>query len=238
MSEVHRIPPGPKFKDLTGMKFGRWTVESFGGKKGHNNWNCRCDCGNEKVVCATTLLANTSKSCGCLRSDFAKSKAFVPKIDGKRTAEHNIYHLIRFRCFNNACRCYHRYGGRGITVCKRWRESFLNFLADMGRRPSKKHSIDRIDNNGSYTCGKCDECVENEWTANCRWATPSQQIRNQERNHRITFCGETLCVTDWANRLGLKVHTIIVRLIRGWTAEEALTITSSGHGRKRRELLP
>ncbi len=114
------------------------------------------------------------------------------------------------RCTNERNKFFHNYGGRGITVCDRWRDSFENFLADMGPRPSEQHSIDRIDNNGNYEPG------------NCRWATKKQQLHNLRRNHFMTFNGETLVMAEWARRIGATPQGIIARLNNGWSDERAL----------------
>lgn len=103
-----------------------------------------------------------------------------------------------------------RYIGRGITCCKRW-QSYDNFLADMGRKPSAQHSLDRIDNDKGYS------------PKNCRWATKSEQIRNSTRTRMITFKGKTLCVTDWAAELGIPYGTLTARLSRGKSISEAFS---------------
>jgi len=108
-------------------------------------------------------------------------------------------------------RSFHLYGGRGVTVCSRW-ESFENFLADMGPRPSPKHSIDRIDSGGNYEPG------------NCRWATRAEQSRNTRRNVLLTFGGQTMCLEDWASQRKMRPHVLGSRIRRGWSIERALTV--------------
>jgi hypothetical protein len=117
---------------------------------------------------------------------------------------------MRDRCRNPKHRAYKNYGGRGITVCERW-NSFENFYADVGDRPSPKHSIDRIDNDLGYEPG------------NVRWADQKTQSRNSRRNRLVAINGETLCLQDWAERMGLGRCTIYDRLRRGWSIERALT---------------
>lgn len=118
-----------------------------------------------------------------------------------------------YRCNSPKARGYRHWGGRGIKVCDRWqgRDGFANFLADLGERPSRQHSIDRIDNNGNYE------------PDNCRWATSKEQANNRRDNHLIAHDGITLNATQWADRTGLKRVTIRQRLRNGWTPEEALT---------------
>jgi hypothetical protein len=128
-----------------------------------------------------------------------------------RTREFRIWNLMIQRCTNPGNGNYHYYGGRGIRVCDRWRESFGDFLADIGRAPSPGHTIDRIDNDGDYEPG------------NCRWATQSQQARNTRANHFVTHRGRTQTVIEWCEETGIKKNCLLTRLRRGWSAEKALT---------------
>jgi hypothetical protein len=133
------------------------------------------------------------------------------------------------RCDDPAGSRYARYGGRGITVCARWRKSFLAFLQDMGNKPTPKHSIDRINNDGNY-------CPEN-----CRWATATQQLRNFSLNVIITAFGESKVAVEWAAdpRCGCSYKTLMARTkLKGWTPEDMITKRAWGirheHGRKPR----
>ncbi len=133
------------------------------------------------------------------------------KHNGCNRPEYVCWQQMNSRCFNPRNRCFPRYGGRGVTVCDRWRHDFAAFLADMGPRPSPKHSIDRIDNSGPYS------------PENCRWATLTEQNRNKRTNRLLTFHGETLPLSAWAERLGMPENTIRNRLRRGWSDERTLT---------------
>lgn len=134
------------------------------------------------------------------------------KHGGRHTSEYKIWERMLHRCKNPNNERYARYGGRGIKVCERWQESFANFLADMGPRPSPKHTVDRIDNDGHYE------------PSNCRWATQMEQTRNSSRTKDLTLNGETMCMTAWAQRLGITQHTLNGRLKRGWPLSAALTV--------------
>lgn len=127
------------------------------------------------------------------------------------TPEHVAWLSMRSRCYRTTDRRYKDYGGRGIRVCGRWLESFQNFFADVGLRPSPKHSIDRIDVNGNYEPG------------NVRWATAEEQQRNRTDSRLLTAHGETFCMSEWAERLGVPCATIGGRLDRGWSVERAVT---------------
>jgi hypothetical protein len=119
---------------------------------------------------------------------------------------------MKARCLNPAIPNYHLYGGRGIKVCDRWRDSFENFFADMGKAPYRSLSIDRIDNNGGYKLG------------NCKWSTNEEQANNKRTNHVLTFNGRSQTLAQWADELRIKRVTLQARITRyGWSVERALT---------------
>lgn len=146
------------------------------------------------------------------------------KHGGCDLSEYAVWRDMRHRCSNPKIRNFSRYGGRGIKVCDRWND-FSLFLADMGPRPSPKHSIDRENNDGNYEPG------------NCRWATRKVQNRNRINNRRIEFRGETKILLDWAKELGLSFGCLHGRIDRGWTIEQALTEPANRHpSRPRRKM--
>lgn len=159
--------------DLTDRRFGRLSVTGASRltAAGYREWLCRCDCGQERWIDQSNLRRGRSRSCGCWRSQRAGQLNLHHGFGRQpgRSPEARAWSDMINRCMNPAHRRYADYGGRGIKVCIRWQRSFLDFLADMGARPSSWHSLDRIDNNGSYEPG------------NCRWATRSQQQRNKRR---------------------------------------------------------
>jgi hypothetical protein len=124
--------------------------------------------------------------------------------------EYHIWHNMRTRC-TPGWREFHNYGGRGISVCERWANSFEAFYEDMGPRPSENHSIDRIDNDGNYEPG------------NCRWATRKEQGRNTRFNVMIEYNGAIRCAAEWAEIFRLSTSNILSRLSLGWSIERALT---------------
>jgi hypothetical protein len=129
---------------------------------------------------------------------------------------------MKRRCEDPVSQFFHLYGGRGISLCQRWHD-FDAFISDVGPRPSKNHSIDRIDNDGNYSCGICNECLKKGWVANCRWATDIQQQRNKSDSHLLSHEGRTMCVTEWAELLGVKPNALFCRLRNGWSVEKTLT---------------
>jgi hypothetical protein len=134
-------------------------------------WLCTCDCGNEHVASASNLVGRRTSSCGCVNN---RVRSECHRTHGRsKTTEWHIWCAMRQRCDNPRNPSYSAYGGRGITVCDSWR-TFANFFADMGERPSLKHTLDRINNNGNYE------------PTNCRWATYAEQNSNQRPRTRKT----------------------------------------------------
>lgn len=201
--------------DLTGQRFGKLTViHPARSSSWHRRWKCRCDCGNFTEVPTGNLRSGNSGSCGCVKGGLKHGMIDTP--------EYSVWkHMLR-RCLNKNDESYCNYGGRGITVCGHWLHSFPNFFADMGTRPSPKLMLERIDNDKGYWCGHCGECVTNNRDANCKWANRAAQNRNHRRNQWVTYNGETLCIKDWANRLGVDNKTLSYR-IKNWSIEEAFT---------------
>ncbi len=203
----------PKFVDLAGEKFGRLIAVRRTGtsKSGYALWLCICDCGKTIVVRGNNLTSSNTKSCGCFQKD-RTVEINTTHGHGKKGQRPKIYkswHKMIQRCINPNHKAYHNYGGRGITVCKRWRK-FENFLEDMGEHPGKEYSIDRIDNNGNYC------------KSNCRWVTRKEQNRNKRNNHLITYNGKTQCISAWAEELGIGASVLWYRL-KHWSVKKALT---------------
>lgn len=155
-----------KFIDLKGNRFDRLLVieRSGTGNTGQALWKCLCDCGKEANVLSDNLKRGKQRSCGCL---LIESRITHGATSGGKTEEYKVWQEMRRRCNDEKSNNYHLYGGRGIKVCERWENSFENFLEDMGKRTSPRHSIDRIFNDEDYKPG------------NCRWATGSEQSINQ-----------------------------------------------------------
>lgn len=196
-------------RDATGQKFSRWTILSFHSGKGNAiKWNCRCECGTERPVMIRSLRTGVSKSCGCLWKEYVDS---ITTHGMTNSMEFKIWQGMNQRCHNEKSSGWKDYGGRGIFVCERWRESFENFYEDMGACPSKSHSIDREDNSEGYFPG------------NCKWSTKTQQARNMRSNHNITHNGLTLTVTEWAEKTGVNKQTIYSRIRNGLSIPEVLS---------------
>ncbi len=199
--------------DLGGQRFGRLTVEFYEGlRNGKAYWRCVCDCGAQASVGAGLLRSGKTTSCGCYRSEL------MGKIKRKHgmvgTPEYNAYSSMLGRCLNKNNHKFSQYGGRGIKVCERWRESFVNFYADMGARPDGC-SLDRINVNGNYEPG------------NCRWATAVQQGQNKTNTINLAYNGETKCLAEWSRQYGVPLVTAYSRLQRGLTFEQVFARRAS-----------
>ena len=203
--------------NMIGQKFGRLIVyERHGTDKNRNIlWLCTCNCGQLKIVRASCLRSGDTKSCGCLRSENGHNTSSLNITHGhsKRIGKSRIYVIWETmiqRCTNPNNRAYIHYGGRGISICERWRK-FENFIKDMKFPPTDRHQIDRIDNNSHY-------CPDN-----CQWATRKQQARNTRRNRYITFNDKTQCLSAWAEQYSMTPISLWKRLNRGWSVEKSLT---------------
>lgn len=207
----------PPLGQLIGTTWNRWTVldEKMEGKR----WLfCRCSCGTERWVDARNVRASnlrkkgTSKSCGCLNREIVK---VLHKTHGRAYSKvYKTLYQIKDRCLNSNNPNFYRYGGRGITLCKRWEESFENFLEDMGEPPSPKHSIDRIDNNGNYEPG------------NCRWATMQEQARNKRGTLFLETPEGKVCLTEWCQSNNAPYSTAARRFHKGRPHSEIMDLKS------------
>lgn len=207
-------------EDLTGANFGRLSVVGFFGVSlGRKSmWNCNCECGKKIVVRANDLKRGATKSCGCsFGGSFGRSNAHSVSYEDRRF--YGQWTAMNERCKNKSCERYDRYGGRGIVVM--WK-SFEEYKKDMFEKyidHVKKHGssdtfIERIDNNGNY-------CKEN-----CTFATLVQQARNKSNNKLFTYKGETKCISEWSEKIGIPFAALYLRLTRyKWDIEKALTTT-------------
>lgn len=197
--------------EMIGKIFNRLTVTSFyrNDNRGERFYNCKCECGNITISSGSRIRTGVTKSCGCLNVEVATKKSTIH--GESKSIEYDAYMRMHFRCYNEKSKDYPRYGGRGIIVCCEWHD-VETFISDMGRRPSKLHSLDRINNNKSYS------------KENCKWSTAKEQANNRSTNKKITFNGETLGITEWSRKLGKPRKTLSNRLDRGLSVVEAFTM--------------
>lgn len=195
-----------------GDVFGRLTVLSEAHRRGYSRyWLCQCSCGSAPKEIYQGNLGMPTKSCGCLVKEINAKKNLARSIHGKsHTPEYGVWLMMRGRCFNpNNSDVYKEYKDRAPP--KAW-DDFEIFFADMGPRPSPKHSIERVDNNKPYG------------PENCIWATRKVQNRNSNNNVNVEYQGRTQCIAAWAEEYNMKYSTLYRRLVtKNWPIEKALT---------------
>jgi len=205
---------GGPLHNLTGRRFGRLVVlrrsprrRSDAGNRA-TYWECVCDCGVMKTIGASPLVRGHTRSCGCFLAESVRDRSIRHGLEG--TYIYSIWRGMLARCLCQTGRGYKDYGGRGITVCERWKNSVTDFVDDMGPRPSPAHSIDRINVNGNYEPG------------NCRWATRSQQQRNRRCNPVIVIDGIKMLLVEASEKYRIHSKTALDRMQKfGWSAEKA-----------------
>lgn len=215
---------GAKVIDMVGVVCGRLTVLERDGHDYHGRavWLCRCMCGATTSVVGKMLRSGNTKSCGCLRavtmSRVARASNTARGHGWRNRRSYSTWQGMVARCHRTTHASYAGYGGRGITVCDRWRGpgGYGRFIADMGEQPAGL-TLDRVNSNGPYS------------PENCRWATWEVQSRNRGNNVWVEFNGERLIVSDWAAKLGVPLATLRHRL-KSWGVDRALTSTPTLSG--------
>ena len=198
-----------RIRDLTGQKFGLLKVVGLADTETRKTyWVCKCDCGNMKTVRSDSLLCGAIKSCGCLKrkqDEINLVKNHRHKMSGTRI--YWEWQGMKSRCYNKNDARYAEWGGRGITVCDEWRNSFESFCDwAMSHGYQDDLTIDRIDNEGNY-------CPEN-----CRWATQQEQSRNRRSNVNITIGNSTRTLTEWCEIFQVDSKNVFARYSRNKNA--------------------
>lgn len=195
---------------FSGQRFNRWTVIKTDSKRQrqHSLSECVCICGTVRNVRTDQLLSGHSKSCGCWKKESAKRR--TTKHGLCNTLAYNSWTAMMERCYNENHVSYRAYGGRGISVDSRW-HSVENFYADMGERPSKKFSLERLNINGDYC------------KSNCKWGTSEEQNNNRRNTLYISFKGKTAPLVLLAKAFNMPSELVRDRLRYGWSVEDALT---------------
>lgn len=196
--------------NLKGQIFGRLTVLStdmvvlYGTNRSISK--CLCSCGNEKEIATSSLKAGLTQSCGCIKREQTIQNNTTHGKSKMKEYKHWMY--LKGRCNNPNTKCFHRYGGRGIKVCKRWVDSFDNFLLDMGLMPTPKHSVERVNNNKGYM------------PQNCVWATTKQQAENTSKTIKVRYKGEVQLMAYWAKKFGMPVRNLYKRYHNGMRGDK------------------
>ena len=192
-----------------GQRYGRLTAIAFDHRSdGTNYWLFRCDCGNEHVTRVASVRSGGTQSCGCFRLERTAERSVVH--GHCKVAGFEAWRAMIARCYNASNPRFASYGGRGIIVCDRWRfgdgerAGFECFIADLGPKPSKRHSLDRTDNDGNYTL------------ENCRWATPAVQMNNRRTTITVDTPWGVMPLKHLSKRTGIPYAALLSRLKRGW----------------------
>lgn len=214
-----------KFIDITGQVFGRLTVIRLAEERDTLRrflWHCMCQCGELPIVSGEALKSGNTRSCGCLFREVLIQRNTTHGL--RHTPEWHIWAQMIGRCRNPRNKGYKNYGARGITIeDPRW-FNFAHFIADMGPRPSRELTLERLNNDRGY------------YKDNCAWKTRAEQSRNKRNLRWITFRGETKVLTDWANAKGLRPVTLLFRFKRGWSIEKALMTPVLNMNKRRRAM--
>lgn len=199
------LTPGEKYGRLTSIRF----IEKS--RIGHSIWLWKCDCGNEHKATVQRVKSGKTSSCGCYASEKRRTTGGY-----HGSYVHRIWVAMLRRCDDDRLPAYPNYGGRGIRVCPRWQESFLNFLEDMGEPPTDNHTIDRKDNEGDYEPG------------NCRWLTRQEQQRNKRTNRWVEFRGRLMVQVECCELLGINANAFRNWIDKGLSADEVEIVVKSG----------
>lgn len=193
------------------MRFGRLVVtdQAPKGKSAQFLWNTVCDCGTRRVNYASNLRRGVTKSCGCLIAEGARQRNTKHGMFG--TSEYGSWSSMMSRCRNERDPAFAGYGARGIYVCEEWKD-FARFFADMGPKPGKGYSIERIDNNRGYS------------PDNCKWATSFEQGNNKRTNRVVEYRGQTMTLSQALTLSGAPKSRTTSRLLDGWSAQEAIDL--------------
>lgn len=206
----------PQMVNRVGARFGRLTVLKHEGvRAGHRYWRCKCDCGEMRIVESGNLTSGNTQSCGCWQKEVTgNANSTHGYTRGKGSTTYAVWCSMLARCNNPNTKAFKDYGGRGVTVCRRWLK-FENFLVDMGEKPEGL-TLDRKNNNKNYS------------KRNCRWVTRKDQNRNRRSNIHLTHKGKTKLLVEWAELLGFSRSALYHRYDRGWPVDRILTQPQRG----------
>lgn len=206
------------YESRVGQVFGKLTVLARVVSNGNGRYKCRCECGNETTVLWGNLKRGATKSCGCTLI----AKHGLPGQYGKPGVhKHELYYIWRMmlrRCLVPTSDSFARYGARGISVCEEWKSDFWSFVEYMGPRPSKIHTVDRINNDGNYE------------PENVRWALPVEQANNHRRNIRVRINGVVTSLQAAISHVGVSRSSYNYSIEKGYAPHEALAVS---YGRKK-----
>ena len=220
MSKAYRRPYSRALVDMTGRRAGKLVVISrapIDPSRTGTRWIVQCSCGSPpRPMRADHIAVDRDQSCGCNRGKKNTTHG------ASNTPEYRVWHGMRERCANPKAKWFRNYGGRGIRVCDQWKTSFATFIADLGPRPSPRHTLERVDNDGNYE------------PSNCRWATRHEQMNNTRLTTRLTIDGVTRTVSEWACAVGISRKVLRNRIDMGWPVDSVLLSPPSHKKRRNR----
>lgn len=199
-----------KIVDMTGKRYGRLRALSLVGPGPSRGmiWSFACDCGRRFNASGNEVRRGGITQCPeCATASRVRDHSTHGM---SKSDEYRIWMAIKNRCLNPNAEAYEYYGGRGIKICERWRVSFLHFMEDMGMRPTKKHTVERVNNDGNYD------------PKNCVWATRKEQSNNKRNNRIICIGGLEKTLAQWAHETGINEATIRARIMRGDTGQSLI----------------
>lgn len=200
-----------RINDLSGKKFGHLTAKEQRGrtKTGGVKWLCVCDCGEVRILPTSALTSGNTSSCGCNKKILTSIRK---KTHGmSKTVEYSTWCKMKERCYNKKIRDFKWYGAKGIIVCKRWLNSFENFLKDMGPKPTQKHSIERKNSKKNYC------------PSNCVWDVQKEQVRNREGVIKVIYNGVERRLIEVCEEINANPSVVRHRIRKGWDLTSALT---------------
>lgn len=207
--------PARNWIDITRQRFTRLLVVEY---LGRSKWRCRCDCGTEIVAHRSNLKSGQTGSCGCLQRELAAARLRPYRLthghtEGRQSPTYVAWQRMKQRCYYPGSDSYAEYGGRGIRVCDRWRESFKSFLDDMGEKPKGLYSLGRINNDGDYE------------PSNCRWETQIEQERNKRSTRTAFYMGKERSLAEISEMAGADYRLVYERVTYlRWPVDKAVAL--------------
>lgn len=225
--------PTPAMIPMIGKKYGNLLVTQLGlyhtkSKKRRHYFYCVCDCGNIFFAEVSKIKSGHTTSCGCVHKErqlHAVTRHGDSNWSGKK--ERNVVYSkwvsVKARCLYPSSPGYYRYGGKGITICNGYRYNYPKFKEDLGIQPTTEHSLDRINPALNYSCGGCEQCIENNWPMNIRWADKDTQANNKQNCVYLDVDGAKMSAAQLARKLNVNDTTIRERVRSGWSTEKILS---------------
>lgn len=200
--------------DITGIKFYKLLVlyQIPGSRKSPSKVACQCECGNKTIQFKNSITSGRVKSCSCYKNELARKNHLKHGL--RKHPIYSIWNAMIQRCYNPKNKSFHNYGGRGIKVCDEWKQSFYSFYLNIGNRPSAKHTLDRINNDGNYE------------PTNVKWSLPHEQANNTRANHWLEFDGKKITMAQASKKFGISYSKLKKRIYKGHSLHDIIADSS------------